>query len=508
MWIKRQSLVRCCGRRFGNSVVTILPVQNKNFSGNPEELAKVPGAAQETQSHLNWQSLGIWQVRSKKSCQVYSSVMFCMRVETAKETLWIADIEELEEMDASELHVRRLNAKEVLTPIKGDNLLFPVADGTVRTYGGDQRLRPSTRDNPEAGNDFSSTTGDSINRHHVESRVKLYVPREETFPVHRRYQKHTYITWCDDGEILLITEKKNYQMHGQDTQDLLCKRKDHQKDFHCQGWDLQGKRKLLVLTMYGHMCGNYVRYRKEQSKTKTGTRQVNNIDDYWNVNGKKHCQMHGQAWQDSFSLNEKKTDGDTHSGWRLMSERNNLKTRRFLVKYVEAYVWCSEAQSKAKVDYRETKAPQCQTITWYLLHWTRWWRMLNILWKNARRKFENSMPAAMPCKTQGICRGETCSSIGKHKTICACIVEADESIRIRLEGVLHRYHEDHIAAKGTKEWIHWAITTWNISFSDASSIKNTRCKGSSGLRMRKTEKYGMATDESQKQERSDRWSKE
>ena len=33
----------------------------------------------------------------------------------------IADIEELEEMDASELHARRLNAKEVSTPIKGDN---------------------------------------------------------------------------------------------------------------------------------------------------------------------------------------------------------------------------------------------------------------------------------------------------------------------------------------------------------------------------------------------------
>ena len=34
----------------------------------------------------------------------------------------IADIEELEEMDASELHARRLNAKEVLTPVKGDNI--------------------------------------------------------------------------------------------------------------------------------------------------------------------------------------------------------------------------------------------------------------------------------------------------------------------------------------------------------------------------------------------------
>ena len=28
----------------------------------------------------------------------------------------VADIEELEEMDASELHARKLNAKEVLTP--------------------------------------------------------------------------------------------------------------------------------------------------------------------------------------------------------------------------------------------------------------------------------------------------------------------------------------------------------------------------------------------------------
>ena len=30
----------------------------------------------------------------------------------------VADIEELEQMDASELHARRLNAKEVLTPLQ------------------------------------------------------------------------------------------------------------------------------------------------------------------------------------------------------------------------------------------------------------------------------------------------------------------------------------------------------------------------------------------------------
>ena len=32
----------------------------------------------------------------------------------------VEDIEELEEMDASEFHARRLNAKEVLTPMKDE----------------------------------------------------------------------------------------------------------------------------------------------------------------------------------------------------------------------------------------------------------------------------------------------------------------------------------------------------------------------------------------------------
>ena len=61
-----------------------------------------------------------------------------------KGAIMVADIEEMEEMDASELHARRLNAKEVLTPMKGDNFIFPVAEGTVKTYGGEQRLRTST----------------------------------------------------------------------------------------------------------------------------------------------------------------------------------------------------------------------------------------------------------------------------------------------------------------------------------------------------------------------------
>ena len=75
--------------------------------------------------------------------------------------------------------------------------------------------------------------------------------------------------------------------------------------------------------------------------------------------------------------------------------------------------------------------------------------------KNTRRKLEIPMPAAMPCKTS-LCRccRDTCRTVGGHKTKYACILEADESMRIRLEGAPHRYHEDHIAGKGVNSLSH------------------------------------------------------
>ena len=47
-------------------------------------------------------------------------------------------------MDASEIYSKRINAKEViLTKGKGE-FIFPIADGRIKTLGGDQDLRTST----------------------------------------------------------------------------------------------------------------------------------------------------------------------------------------------------------------------------------------------------------------------------------------------------------------------------------------------------------------------------
>ena len=96
-------------------------------------------------------------------------------------------------------------------------IYFPVADGRIQPLGGDQELWTSTliRHRPfrgeshvdflvesegslppphdsfpdagEAINDFWSMSGNFLYRHHVEPRVKLYSPREESFPIPLKY---------------------------------------------------------------------------------------------------------------------------------------------------------------------------------------------------------------------------------------------------------------------------------------------------------------------------------
>ena len=140
-------------------------------------------------------------------------------------------------MDASEIYSKkRLNAKEVIFPEEKGNFIFPIADGRIKTPGGDRDLRTSTliRQRPiqgeghvdflgesegslspphdsfpdagEARNDFWSMSGNFIYRHHVEPRVKLYSPREASFPIPRKYidvcrTTHTNLDFMQESRI-------------------------------------------------------------------------------------------------------------------------------------------------------------------------------------------------------------------------------------------------------------------------------------------------------------------
>ena len=128
----------------------------------------------------------------------FGYVLYAVRI--WKGDVVVADLEELETMDASEIYSKRLSAKEEIFPKQGE-FIFPIADGRIKTPGRDQDLRTSTlvrhrpiqgesnidflgeserslpqpKDSfPDAGeamNDFWSMSGNFIYRLHVEPRV-------------------------------------------------------------------------------------------------------------------------------------------------------------------------------------------------------------------------------------------------------------------------------------------------------------------------------------------------
>ena len=69
----------------------------------------------------------------------------------------IADLEDLEKLDASEIYPRRIYAKEVLISQQGDEFIFPEADGTAKLSGRDYEFRAPTltREQTVRSEDFS-----------------------------------------------------------------------------------------------------------------------------------------------------------------------------------------------------------------------------------------------------------------------------------------------------------------------------------------------------------------
>ena len=83
------------------------------------------------------------------------------------------------------------------------------------------------------------------------------------------------------------------------------------------------------------------------------------------------------------------------------------------------------------------------------------------------RKLETSVAPAMPCKIVKNC-GSGASN--KIKTKLACILEADESTRMRMGNSIPHHHEDHIAGKGENSLQHYNLVHKFIPMPQAMKI--------------------------------------
>ena len=101
--------------------------------------------------------------------------------------------------------------------------------------------------------------------------------------------------------------------------------------------------------------------------------------------------------------------------------------------------------------------------------------------KNARRKLEVHMEAAIPRKKKipsQLCFQETLAWLGAPntilKTMYACVVESHESTRQKMESALQRGHVDHIAAKGENSIDHCNLVNKFIPVQKAMKIPDAK----------------------------------
>ena len=238
----------------------------------------------------------------------------------------------------------------------------------------------------EAMHDFWSMSGSFIYRHHVEPRVELYSPKEESFPLPLKY---------------------------------------------------------IDVTRTTH--------------TNLDVKQEKRIDDYWNIDGSRDLSDSWTGFTQFTLLDEKPPDGYTWSGGRLT--RKQLTSRP---DHLWPELWKSmgkNAKLKEKQKWAEEK-----------IHLDNARKLRGIYFidpedkeyketiKNARKKLETSVALAMPCKAST--KGKHRATRGKSNDIkskLACILEANESTRMRMGHSQPHNHEDHIAGKGENSLQHYNL---------------------------------------------------
>ena len=201
--------------------------------------------------------------------------------------------------------------------------------------------------------------------------------------------------------------------------------------------------------------------------TNLDVKQEKRIDDYWNIDGSRDLSDPLSGFTQFTLLDEKAPDGYTWSGGRLT--RKQLTSRP---DHLRPELWKSmgkHAKLKEKQKWSDEKlhlenARKLQGIYFIDPEDTEFKETI----KNARKKLETSVAPAMPCKILK----KNCGNGGSNniKTRLACILEADESTRMRMGNSMPHYHQDHVAGKGENSLQHYNLVHKFIPMPQALKI--------------------------------------
>ena len=155
-------------------------------------------------------------------------------------------------------------------------------------------------------------------------------------------------------------------------------------------------------------------------------------------------------------LNEKPPDGCTWSGRRLTRTQTTSRPDNVWPDMWKHMSDASKRKEKQKWQSRNqsSKMPDSYVVS----------SLSILMMKNFRHTMKTLVESwKFRCQKQRLVKlqhhkhRETCCTVGQHKTKDACVVEADESMRIRMEGPQNKNHEDRIAGRDMNSLSHYNV---------------------------------------------------
>ena len=200
--------------------------------------------------------------------------------------------------------------------------------------------------------------------------------------------------------------------------------------------------------------------------TNLDVKQEKRIDDHWNIDGSRDLSDPWTGFTQITLLEEKPPEGCMWSGRRLT--RKQLTSRP---DHLWPEFWKSmgkHAKLKKKQKWSNEKlhlenAGKLRGIDFIDPEDTEFKETI----ENACKKLETTVGPAMPCKIMKNCG---CGGSDKIKTKLACILEANESTRMRRGNSIPSNHEDHIAGRGENSLQHYNLVHKFIPMPQAVKI--------------------------------------
>ena len=276
-------------------------------------------------------------------------------------------------------------------PIQGESNI----DFLGESEGSLPQPQDSFPDAGEAINDFWSVSGSFIYRHHVEPQVKLYSPREESFPIPLKYT------------------------------------------------DVSGT-----------------------THTNLDVKQEKRIDDYWNIDGSRDLSDPWTGFTQFTPLEEKAPDGYMWSGDRLTRKQLTSRPDHLWPELWKSMGKHAKLKEKQKWSNEKIHLDHSRKLRWIYFIDPEDTEFKETI-KNARKKLETSVAPAMSCKILKNCGSDVSNKI---RTKLACILEADESTRLRMGNSIPHHHEDHVAGNGENSLQHYNLVHKFVPMPQAMKI--------------------------------------